>query len=342
MNSVQPEPWAILVVDDEPDIVSVIERQFEREPYRLTCMSDSRQALAALEQTHFALILSDNRMPRVSGLVLLKAALARSPNTRRILLTGYTDQDAAIRAFNDKVIHRYLQKPWNPAELLDVVREELALYADRQREEARRQELERLSRKRSRQLQAALSAIRQAGEEFAEQAGAQPVQRLAAVIVADVVGFSRLMGDDPDATLRTLNACRGIWRTLIARHGGRLVNAPGDSLLAEFESAAQAVLCARDVQHALRALNTDLPAARRMDYRVGVTVGEVLEQGGSLYGNGINVAARLQALAAPGEVWISQGAYELVKAILPEDVDDMGEQQLHNIAAPVSAYRIRF
>jgi len=120
------------------------------------------------------------------------------------------------------------------------------------------------------------------------------------------------------------------------------VNAPGDGLLAEFESAVGAVHCARDVQCALRAFNTELAEARRMDYRVGVTVGEVLEQGGSLYGNGINVAARLQALAAPGEVWISQDAYEYVRAILLEDADFMGEQRLHNIAAPVSAYRIRF
>lgn len=342
MDSTQPEPESVLVVDDEPAIVGVIERQLESESLRLTCMTDSTLALDALGQTHFALILTDNRMPGVKGIDLLRVAMARSPYTRRILLTGYTDLLEAVQAFNDQVIHRYLQKPWSESELLTIIRSELAIYSERKREQARHHELERMLRNRGQRLKAALSAIQEASEDIAvEEDAAYVHRRLAAVIVADVVGYSRLMGEDPDATLRTLNRCRSIWRSLIGRHGGRLVNAPGDSLLAEFESAASAVLCARDVQHALHNANAEWPEPRRMQYRIGVTVGEVLEQGGSLYGDGVNVAARLQAMAAPGEVWISEDAYEYVRTALAEAADYMGEQHLHNIAVPVAAYRLR-
>ncbi len=336
-----PATWPILVVDDEPNIVLIIERQLEQESLRLTPMTDSSQALEALEQTHFALILSDNRMPGVSGLELLRAAMARSPNTRRILLTGYTDQDEAIQAFNDKVIHRFIRKPWDAASLLAVVREELAIYADHERQDTMRQELEYSARKRSQQLQAALSAMKQVEEEFAEESRRSVTRRLAAVIVADVVGYSLLMGRDAEATLHSLNSCRGIWRQLISRHGGRLVNEPGDSLLATFESAATAIQCATEVQQALHAQNRDLPESDRMCYRIGITVGEVIEQAGALYGDGINIAARLQALAAPGEVWVSQSAIDHVKSSLRQEAEFMGEQHLHNISEPVGAYRIR-
>jgi class 3 adenylate cyclase len=307
---------------------------------RVTSFSDSAAALESLDRRHFALILSDNRMPGVTGLELLQAAKARSPNTRRILITGYTDLDEAVQAFNEKWIHRFIRKPWEAAELLGVIREELSIYAEQEREGTDRQELSRQARKRSEQVRAALRAMQRIEQEFSEESRQSVTRHLAAVVVADVVGYSLLMGRDPEATVRTLDTCRGIWHGLISRHRGRLINEPGDSLLATFESAAAAIQCATDVQQELRDFNRDLPEAEQMCYRIGVTVGEVIEQAGALYGEGINIAARLQALAAPGEVWVSQTAFNQVKG-LRRKAEFMGEQRLHNISDPVGAYRIR-
>jgi adenylate cyclase len=167
------------------------------------------------------------------------------------------------------------------------------------------------------------------------------VQRhLAAIFAADVEGYSRLMGVDEVGTLRTLTAHREIMDRLIGEHGGRIANTAGDSVLAEFPSVVDAVQAAVEVQEALRTANEALPEDRRLLFRIGVHIGDVLVKGGDLFGDGVNIAARLQAIAEPGGVCISGDAHRHVRKPLSLCFIDLGPQEVKNIAEPVSAFRV--
>lgn len=167
-------------------------------------------------------------------------------------------------------------------------------------------------------------------------------RRLAAILAADVAGYSRLMGDDEQATLNTLNAYRDVFREHIGTRDGRVVDTAGDSVLAVFDSVVESVQCAIDVQAELDARNADLHENRRMQFRIGVNSGDVIEQDdGTVYGDGVNVAARLQALAEPGGITLSEDAYRNIRTKLNLVVDDIGEHEVKNIAEPVHAFRAR-
>jgi len=171
---------------------------------------------------------------------------------------------------------------------------------------------------------------------------ADPVKRkLAAILSADAVGYSRLMTGDETATLNTLNAHRRLMDGLIRHHGGRVVDAVGDNLLAEFPSVVNAVACAVAVQEALAEQNTDLPVDRRMPFRIGIHLGDVVVEGEQVYGDGGNIAARLEALADSGGICISGTVYEQVRGKLLHRYEDRGEQSLKNIAHTVRVYRVR-
>ena len=132
-------------------------------------------------------------------------------------------------------------------------------------------------------------------------------RRLAAILAADVVGYSRLMGEDEAGTITALNECRSIFRDRIESHRGRVVDTAGDSVLAMFDSVVEAVQCAGEVQTELGARNEDLPDDRRMLFRIGINLGDVIVQDdGTIYGDGVNVAARLESLAEPGSICISE------------------------------------
>jgi adenylate cyclase len=165
-------------------------------------------------------------------------------------------------------------------------------------------------------------------------------QKLTAVFVTDVVGYSRLMGEDHYATLATLTEYREVFADHIAKLRGRIVNAPGDSILAEFESVVDAVAAAVEIQRDLAGRNEALPEERRMRFRIGINLGDVLVQDGDLYGEGVNIAARLESLADPGGICISRTVYEQVRARLPLEFDAMGEQRVKNISEPVHAYKV--
>jgi adenylate cyclase len=166
-------------------------------------------------------------------------------------------------------------------------------------------------------------------------------RRLAAILSADAAGYSRLMGEDDVATVRTLSTCRSAVAEIIAAHAGRVVDAPGDNILAEFGSAVDAVKAAAAMQVKLGECNAGLPERRRMAFRVGVNLGDVIVEEGRLYGEGVNVAARLEALAEAGGICVSGKVYDEVHRKLDLAFEDIGEQALHNIAAPVRAYRVR-
>jgi adenylate cyclase len=151
-----------------------------------------------------------------------------------------------------------------------------------------------------------------------EEGTTRPVTRgmarkLAAILSADVKGYSRLMGEDEEATIRTLTAHQEAMTALIQQHRGRVVDSPGDNLLAEFVSAVDAVRCAVEIQRELQARNTDLPPQRRMEFRIGLNVGDVVAEGEKLYGDGVNIAARLEGLAEPGGICISGTVHDQVE-----------------------------
>lgn len=165
-------------------------------------------------------------------------------------------------------------------------------------------------------------------------------RKLAAILSADVKGYSRLMGEDELGTIRTLTAYRQVMSDLIRQHHGRVVDAPGDNLLAEFASVIDAVRCAVTIQQDLKARNADLPPARRMEFRIGINVGDVVVEGERIYGDGVNIAARLESLAEAGGICIAGSVYEQVETKLPLHYEYLGEQAVKNIAKPVRVYRV--
>ena len=165
-------------------------------------------------------------------------------------------------------------------------------------------------------------------------------RRLSAILMADVVGYSRLMGEDEQATLRTLTAHREVFAKYIAQHDGRVVNAPGDSILAEFGSVVDAVAAAAEIQRELAEKNAELPTSHAMHFRIGINLGDVLVKDDALYGDGVNIAARLEGLAEPGGIVISGIAYEQVKGKLPFSYEFQGRKDVKNIAEPVPAFKV--
>ncbi len=166
-------------------------------------------------------------------------------------------------------------------------------------------------------------------------------RKLAAILSADVKGYSRLMGADEVATIRTLTAYRAVMATLIQHHRGRVVDSPGDNLLAEFASVVDAVQCAAEIQQELKIRNADLPPDRRMEFRIGINLGDVIVEGERIYGDGVNIAARLESLAEAGGICISGMVYDQVETKLAFNYESLGEQAVKNIAKPVRVYRVR-
>src|SRR5467141_4473494 len=165
-------------------------------------------------------------------------------------------------------------------------------------------------------------------------------RKLAAILHADVVGFSRLMGEDEAGTHRALGELRRAVDPLIATHGGRIVGTAGDSLLADFSSVVDALGCALEMQRAARAMNDPIPLERRLELRIGVNLGDVIVDGDDIFGDGVNIAARLEALAQPGTVCISQTVYDHVRNKLDLDYRPLGSHRVKNIAEPVRAYAV--
>jgi len=171
---------------------------------------------------------------------------------------------------------------------------------------------------------------------------ATPVRRrLAAILAADIAGYSRLMGEDEPATVRDLKGHQAVVLPMVATHGGRIIDTAGDGILAEFASVIDAATCALDIQSVMAARNQAVAEARRMQFRIGINLGDVIYDDYRIYGDGINVAARLEGLAEPGGILISHAVYEQLRDRLDAGFDDLGEQALKNIARAVHIHRLR-
>jgi adenylate cyclase len=166
-------------------------------------------------------------------------------------------------------------------------------------------------------------------------------RRLAAILAADVAGYSRLMGQDEAATVQTLTECREVFSQIISAHQGRVVDTAGDSVLATFDSAVESVESAVEIQRELASRNRHLADERRMNFRIGINLGDVIvRDDGTVYGDGVNIAARLESLAEPGGVVVSGTVFDYVDNKIPVSFEFAGAQTVKNITKPVRAYRI--
>jgi adenylate cyclase len=165
-------------------------------------------------------------------------------------------------------------------------------------------------------------------------------RKLTAILSADVKGYSRLMGEDEEATVRTITAYREVIASVVQKHRGRVVDSPGDNILAEFASVVDAVRGAVEIQEELKVRNAELPENRRMEFRIGINLGDVIHEEERIYGDGVNVAARVESLADAGGICISRSAYDQVKNKLTLGYENLGEYSVKNIAEPVRIYKV--
>ena len=165
-------------------------------------------------------------------------------------------------------------------------------------------------------------------------------RRLSAILATDVCNFSMMMSKDEDKTIETLRSCHAIIEGAISSHDGHVFNTAGDSIVAEFTSVVDAVNCAVNFQRTLQDRNNAMPETARMQYRVGINLGDIIIEGDNRYGDGINIAARLEALSEPGGICISGSVYGDIKSKLDLEFGALGEQALKNIAQPISVYKV--
>ena len=165
-------------------------------------------------------------------------------------------------------------------------------------------------------------------------------RRISAILSADVAKYGLLMGDDEAATVQTLESYRETMSSLIGDYNGRVVDSPGDNILSEFPSVVDAVQCAVEIQKVIKTKNADLPDARKMAFRIGINLGDVIEEGERIYGDGVNIAARIEALADPGGICISGSAYDQIETKLALGYRSMGSRRLKHVKRPVHIYKI--
>ncbi len=165
-------------------------------------------------------------------------------------------------------------------------------------------------------------------------------RKLTAILSADVKGYSRLMGEDEEATVRTITAHRNVIATVIQKYRGRVVDSPGDNILAEFASVVDAMQSAVEIQEVIRAKNAELPEDRRMEFRIGINLGDVIQEGERIYGDGVNIAARVEGLAEAGGICISGSAYDQIENKLALGYEYIGEHTVKNIVKPIRVYRV--
>jgi adenylate cyclase len=165
-------------------------------------------------------------------------------------------------------------------------------------------------------------------------------RKLTSIFSADAVGYSRLMGDDETATVRTLTSYRTAIIDLVQQFRGRIIDTPGDNILAEFPSIVDAVNCAVEIQRDLAKRNAELSDSRRMEFRIGINLGDVIEEEGRIYGDGVNIAARVESLAEPRGISLSGSAYDQISNKLGLKYENLGEHNVKNISTPIRIYRV--
>ena len=291
----------IAVVEDEAPQRSLLVDYLGRQGFRVIGTESGRGLRQLFEREAPALVMLDIGLAGEDGFALARWLREKSGRVGIIMVTSAADTVDRVVGLETGA-DDYVTKPFEPRELLARVK----------------------------------SVLRRG----AHDREAVPARRIVAILAADVAGYSRLVGDDEEGTLARLRTLR---RELIdpeiAAHRGRLVHVAGDGLLIEFASTIDAVRCAVAVQRSMAATDAG-PPEQRLQYRVGINVGDVLADGDDILGDSVNIAARLEGIAEPGGICLSAAAYEQVRGKIEVTVADMGEQDLKNIARPLRTYRV--
>jgi DNA-binding response OmpR family regulator len=301
----------VLLVDDDEKLRKLVAEYLEGYGFQVSALPDGRSVLSTIRNESPDIVILDIMLPGKDGLEVLKEIRAES-SVAVIMLTAKGDDADRIVGL-ELGADDYLPKPFNPRELL-----------------ARVKAVVRRIRYRS------LAGV------DAERTASQGIQRqLKAILSADVKDYTRLMSDDEMWTIQTLKDYRALIAFFVRSHLGRVVDSPGDNLLAEFGSVVHAVECAVEIQRNLGSRNTTLPHDKRMVYRIGVNLGDVVIDRGRLYGDGVNIAARIEKLADPGGIAVSGSVYDEIEKKLPLHCEYIGEHTVKNIQKPIRVFRIK-
>jgi len=301
----------VLLVDDDEKLRKLVTEYLEGYGFQVDTLSDGLSVLKTVRKKSPDIVILDIMLPGKDGLDVLKEIRAEHPVPVIMLTARGEDADRIVGL--ELGADDYLPKPFNPRELLA-------------------------------RMKAVIRRLPQqaAGQTAEEDLAFQGMQRqLKAILSADVKDYSRLMAEDEMWTIHTLNACRDLIASHVRNHLGRVVDSPGDNLLAEFGSVINAVQCAVEIQKDLDVKNADLPGQRKMEFRIGINLGDVVLEKGRIYGDGVNIAARIERLAQPGGVCISGTVYDQIESRLPLSYEYLGEKSVKNISKPIRVYQIR-
>jgi DNA-binding response OmpR family regulator len=300
----------VLLVDDDEKLRILVAEYLEGYGFQVKALPDGRSVLSSIRNESPDIVILDIMLPGKDGLEVLKEIRAEF-SVAVIMLTAKGDDADRIVGL-ELGADDYLPKPFNPRELLARVK-------------------------------AVVRRIPSRGLAGANAEGttAQGIQRqLKAILSADVKDYSRLMSSDEMWTIQTLKDYRALIASHVRNHLGRVVDSPGDNLLAEFGSVVHAVECAVEIQRNLGSRNTNLPHGRKMEFRIGVNLGDVVIDRGKLYGDGVNIAARIERLADPGGIAVSGTVFDEIETKLPLSCQYIGEHTVKNIQKPIRVYRV--
>jgi len=299
----------VLVIDDDEKLRKLVAEYLEGYGFQVRTLPDGRSVLSTIRNESPDIVILDIMLPGKDGLEVLKEI--RSELSVAVIMLTAKGDDADRIVGLELGADDYLPKPFNPRELLA-------------------------------RIKAVTRRIPPKGLA-GEGETSQSVQRqLKAILSADVKDYSRLMSESEMWTIQILKEYRSLIASHVRKHLGRVVDSPGDNLLAEFGSVVHAVECAVEIQKNLSTRNKALPGEKRMEYRIGVNVGDVVIDRGKLYGDGVNIAARIEKLAEPGGIAVSGTVYDEIENKLPLSCEYLGAHAVKNIQKPIRVYRVNW
>jgi DNA-binding response OmpR family regulator len=301
----------VLIVDDDEKLQKLVQEYLNGYGYETMALPDSSGVMDNLGKGMADVVILDIMLPGRDGLDILREIRSRY-DIPVIMLTAKGDDADRIVGL-ELGADDYIPKPFNPRELLARIKAVTRRYTLHGGQKCQNSEME--IDRYQRQLRAILSA--------------------------DVKSYSRLMAEDETWTIKTIKTYRDLISSHIENYSGRVVDSPGDNLLAEFGSVMNAVECAMFIQEDLKEKNALQPQNRKMEYRIGVNLGDVVLEKGRIYGDGVNIAARIENLADPGGVSISGTVFDQIEQRLPLEYEFIGERAMKNIRKPIRVYRIR-
>jgi class 3 adenylate cyclase len=301
----------VLLVDDDEKLRKLVTEYLEGYGFQVKTLPDGFLVLRTIHNESPDIVILDIMLPGKDGLDVLKEI--RNESSVPVIMLTARGEDADRIVGLELGADDYLPKPFNPRELLARMKAVIRRISFEDR------------------------GVR-ADRELASQ---QMQRQLRAILSADVKDYSRLMAQDEMWTISTLNVYRDLIASRVQIHLGRVVDSPGDNILADFGSVLNAVQCAVEIQKELEVKNADLPGQRKMEFRIGINLGDVVLEKGRIYGDGVNIAARIERLAQAGGICISGTVYDQVENRLPLTYDYLGEKSVKNIEKPVRVYQVR-